>query len=262
MILFKSNIFRAHITPYHRHWFSGGTHPTFWVGMCRGKVKNGGSGTSSSVKMWVSGTTYWTLWNWLCIGIKGEGSLEPDIVKMRMIVLPMDGRVWLALWLAEWLWVAMNCLNGKKCWKRWSPERQNRRSKICLSAENGVALKRNIFVICENYMHRNENLGLKMAMGVSRTAHNLIMQYIQSAPPPRYWLHGPCSTDFFTWKHCWKIPLKDMNSWPRNTCPWNHCPVVIDFLYTLSVNRNLSLLQSEIHWNPLHKMIHIWTQIR
>ena len=41
--------------------------------------------------------------------------------------------------------------------------------KICRSTKIGDALERNSFVICENDMLRNGNLGLKM--GVSRAAH-------------------------------------------------------------------------------------------
>ena len=60
----------------------GGHSPHILVGMCRGKVKNGGlRNYSSSVKIEVSGTN---------IGHPGtdfagiRGSLELDVVKMRM----------------------------------------------------------------------------------------------------------------------------------------------------------------------------------
>ena len=61
-------------------------------------------------------------------------------------------------------WEAMNGLKLKKFWKWWSPERQNPPKNVkwwCSGTD--------FLVICENYMLRNGNSGLKM--GVSRAAH-------------------------------------------------------------------------------------------
>ena len=91
---------------------------------------------------------------------------------------------WMDIWLAvggdELLSVISNSLNGKKFWKRWSPERQ--KCKICLATKNGDALKQYIFAICENHMHRNRNLDLKM--GVSPAAHTCQAIHTECPPPP------------------------------------------------------------------------------
>ena len=71
-------------------------------------------------------------------------------------------------------WEAMKGLKLKKFWKLWSPERQNPPKNVkCMCSGTGF------LVICENYMLRNGNSGLKM--GVSRAAHT---QYGSTPPPP------------------------------------------------------------------------------
>ena len=73
-------------------------------------------------------------------------------------------------------WEATNEFKLKKFWKWWSPERQNPPKNVkwwCSGTD--------FLVICENYMLRNGNSGLKM--GVSRAAHTQYA-YIWKYPPP------------------------------------------------------------------------------
>ena len=92
-------------------------------------------------------------------------------------------------WQSCWPWAAMNGLKFGifKNDIQFPEQQQKKKKKICLSTQNCDALERNIFVICENYMIRNENLGLKME--VSRATHTpryLIIYaiHIPSEPPP------------------------------------------------------------------------------
>ena len=70
----------------------------------------------------------------------------------------------------------MNGLKLKKFWKWWSPERQNPQKK---KKVKWWCSGTDFWVICENYMLRNGNSGLKM--GASRAAHT---QYAYKYPPP------------------------------------------------------------------------------
>ena len=67
--------------------------------------------------------------------------------------------------------------NSRKCWKLWSPERQNppKNFKWWCSGMD-------FFVICENDLLRNGNSGLKM--GVSRAAHTQYAYICKYPPPP------------------------------------------------------------------------------
>ena len=138
----------------------GGHSPHILVDMRCGKVKNGGlcyelarenGGLRTNIVH--SGTDF--------LGIRGVSGTRYCENAHALPMMDTSG------WHSGWLRAAMNGLNGKKFENVGL--RNGKIFKICLATKNGDALDRNIFVICENDMLRNRNLGLKM--GVSRTAH-------------------------------------------------------------------------------------------
>ena len=76
-------------------------------------------------------------------------------------------------WHSGWPWAAMNGFQGLSRTKRIFENdnlRNDKKFKICFSTKNSDALERNIFVICENDMLRNGNLGLKMVCTCNSSA--------------------------------------------------------------------------------------------
>ena len=128
--------------------------------------KLGVSGTISSIKIRVSGTN---------IGHSGT-----------------DG------WMSGWHSVTgrgevMNCkVQLVTAWTERNFEKDGLRNqqiccKICLAIKNGDAVRgtKLFYHICENDMHRDKNLGLKM--GVSSVAHTYHAIHTECPPPPPQW---------------------------------------------------------------------------
>ena len=135
----------------------------------------GGSRTSSSVKIRVSGT-YIGHSGTDFVGIRaggggGGGSLDLVIVG-NVHALLMDGHLAGTLAGRGRRLLTVKC-NLVTAWTERNFEndglRDGKKCKICLATKNGDAVKQKIFAICENDMHRNWNLGLKIK--VSPAAH-------------------------------------------------------------------------------------------
>ena len=72
-------------------------------------------------------------------------------------------------WMDVWLAAGGDKQHERKEILRTMVPGTAKKCKICLATKNGDVLEQNIFVICENDMLWNRNLGLKM--GVSSAAH-------------------------------------------------------------------------------------------
>ena len=130
-----------------------------------------GSGPSSTVERENAGlrTELEPFWAWNC------GSPE------------LPGRVWLALWPAA---NPGRCRTLRSGWagrgRRWTGWNKKKKWKMMVFGK-ATNLKwwcsgPDFLVICENYMLRNGNLGLKM--GVSRAVHSNMHAYGSTPPPP------------------------------------------------------------------------------
>ena len=163
----------------------GGYSPQILVGMCRGKVKNGpGLRNELLVKRENAGLRI-ELEPFFSVKNAGlRNGLDAVLsVKMRVSGTARTRLAAAAERFAfglSWPWEAMNGLKLRKCWKLWSPERQNpQQQKVkwwCSGAD--------ILVICENDNAPERKFRAKNG-GLSRGTYPICIHMEVPPPPPR-----------------------------------------------------------------------------